>query len=167
MPLRHAPPFYGNSLLRFQTNKWHIETSIMYNSEVNNKNLAPSEKGKLEIYALDKNGMPYSPAWYTLNLKSSYQMNKHFVLTAGWENITNRRYRPYSSGIVAAGSNLIFSLRIVFWIQAYKNELCCSVNCSELPGYIFEYFNMFWKLQLGFAFPEAGMSSTFYGTLTI
>ena len=109
VPLRHAPPFYGNSLVRYSTEKWIFETSVVYNSEVSNSNLAPSEKGKTDIYARDENGLPYSPAWYTLNLRSSFQFNSQLSITAGWENVTNRRYRPYSSGIVAAGSNIIFS----------------------------------------------------------
>ena len=64
--------------------------------------------GKL---AKDKNGKPYSPSWYTLNLKLGYQLNKHLFLSAGCENLTNRLYRPYSSGIVAPGANFIFSVR--------------------------------------------------------
>ena len=82
-----------------------------YNSQIKNEDLAPSEQAKTEIYAKDENGNPFSPAWYTLNLKASYQLNSHLALTAGWENMTNQRYRPYSSGIVAAGTNFIFSVR--------------------------------------------------------
>lgn len=114
VPLRHAPPFYGNTLFRYQSNKWILETSVVYNSEVSHNDLAPSEKGKTDMYASDVNGLPYAPAWYTLNLKSSYQLNKQLSINAGWENITNRRYRPYSSGIVAAGSNLVFSLKAMW-----------------------------------------------------
>lgn len=114
VPLRHAPPFYGNSLIRYRNDKWQAEVSVVYNSEISNRNLAPSEKGKRDIYASDKNGLPYSPGWYTLNFKTSFQLNTQITITAGWENITNQRYRPYSSGIVAAGSNLVFSLRAMF-----------------------------------------------------
>ena len=76
--------------------------------------MAPTEQDKPDIYARDDNGDPYSPAWYTVNLKLSYQVAKQWQLGMGWENITNRRYRPYSSGIVAAGSNFIFSARVNF-----------------------------------------------------
>jgi len=91
--------------------KIFIEANAQYNSEIKNEDLAPSEQAKTDIYAKDASGKPYSPGWYTLNLKSSYQLTKNLLVTAGWENITNQRYRPYSSGIVAAGSNFIFSLR--------------------------------------------------------
>jgi len=111
VPLRHAPPFFGNSNLRYQYKKFFVEFSAFYNSQINNEDLAPSEQAKTDIYAKDENGKPYSPSWYTLNLKASYQLTKNLAFNAGWENITDQRYRPYSSGIVSAGSNFIFSAR--------------------------------------------------------
>jgi hemoglobin/transferrin/lactoferrin receptor protein len=109
--LRHAPPFYGSSLVRYRFKKIFVEASAIYNSKISNKDLAPSEQAKTDIYAKDGAGLPYSPGWYTLNLKASYQLIENLQATAGWENMTNQRYRPYSSGIVAGGSNFIFSLR--------------------------------------------------------
>jgi hemoglobin/transferrin/lactoferrin receptor protein len=114
VPLRHAPPFYGSTSLKFTNFKLRLETSLFYNSEISAEDLAPTEQAKTEIYARDKNGKPFSPGWYTLNVKGSYQLNKHLLFTAGWENINNQRYRPYSSGIVAAGSNIIVSVRASF-----------------------------------------------------
>lgn len=114
VPLRQAPPFYGSASLQYARNKLKIEASASYNSTIKNEDLAPSEQGKTDIYAVDANGKPYSPAWYTLNLKASYQLMKEFSIVAGWENMTNQRYRPYSSGIVAAGSNAIITLRAAF-----------------------------------------------------
>ena len=75
---------------------------------------AEEEKGEHEIYAIDSDGNPYSPSWYTLNLKSMYKLNENFTLTAGLENITDQRYRPYSSGIVAPGKNFVLALRAKF-----------------------------------------------------
>ena len=111
VPLRHAAPFYGNTNLRYSRNKVFIEFSVMYNGEVSADELAPVEQAKTDIYAKDANGRSYSPAWYTINLRTSYQLNPKTSFTASWENMSNQRYRPYSSGIVAAGSNLIFSVR--------------------------------------------------------
>ncbi len=109
--LRHAPPFYGSTLLKYRLKKLYAEVSALYNSEISNAKLAPVEQAKTDIYAKDATGKPYAPGWYTLNIKTSYELTNNLLLTAGWENITNQRYRPYSSGIVAAGSNFIFSLR--------------------------------------------------------
>ena len=109
--LRHAPPFYGSASFRYSIKKIFVEASTVYNGQVKNKDLAPSEQAKADIYAKDANGKPYSPGWYTINLKASCQLAKSLSLSTGWENMTNRRYRPYSSGIAAGGSNLIVSLR--------------------------------------------------------
>ncbi len=111
VPLRHAPPFYGSTHLRYRINKLFVEGSSFYNSQIKNKDLAPSEQAKTDIYAKDDSGKPYTPRWYTINLKASYQLTKNLLLTTGLENITNQRYRPYSSGIVAAGSNFIMAVR--------------------------------------------------------
>ena len=114
VPLRHAPPFYGSMALQFQHNKWLIELNAQYNSEISNTNLAPSEQAKPAIYATDANGKPYCPAWYTLNLKAGYQVSEKITANIGWENMTDQRYRPYSSGIVAPGSNVLLSVRVQF-----------------------------------------------------
>ena len=111
VPLRHAPPFYGNAQLKYNHKKFQANLYASWNSEIANADLAPTEQAKTFIYAKDKNGKPYSPSWYTLNLKLGYQLNKHLFLSAGCENLTNRLYRPYSSGIVAPGANFIFSVR--------------------------------------------------------
>jgi len=111
VPLRHAPPFYGSSSVKYRYKKLMIKGSAFYNSIITNSNLAPSEKAKTDIYAVDADGKPYSPGWYTLNLNATYALNKNLLLSTGWENITNMRYRPYSSGIVAGGANFIVSLR--------------------------------------------------------
>ena len=113
VPLRHAPPFYGSAYLLYTKGRFTAELNAIYNSEVSADDLAPSEKAKTDIYASDKAGNPYSPSWYTLNSRVSCQLNR-IQVTVGWENITNQRYRPYSSGIVAAGSNMIIAIKAGF-----------------------------------------------------
>lgn len=109
-PLRHVAPAFGSTHLIFKTNKIRGDLFAEYNTEISFDNLADSERDKPYMYAVDNNGNPYSPAWYTLNLSVSYQLNKTFGLKGGIENITDMRYRPYSSGIVAPGINFFISL---------------------------------------------------------
>lgn len=111
-PLRHAAPWFGQTKLSFRKDKTGIILSMIYNGEISFEDLSPSEYEKDYLYALDANGNIYSPAWYTLNLKISYQIFDNIELYFGVENITDQRYRPYSSGITAAGRNFIGSLRI-------------------------------------------------------
>ena len=111
VPLRHAPPFYGNAQVKFNHKKLQANLYAAWNGRISNADLAPSEQAKTFIYAKDANGKPFSPSWYTLNLKLGYQLSRHLLITAGCENITNQQYRSYSSGIVAPGINFITSIR--------------------------------------------------------
>jgi hemoglobin/transferrin/lactoferrin receptor protein len=113
-PLRHVAPTFGQSELQYEQPGWKMALYARYNGEISHGELAPSERSKTHMYALDDQGQPYSPAWWTLNLKGSYHITKSLSLDAGVENILDVRYRPYSSGIVAPGRNFIAALRARF-----------------------------------------------------
>jgi hemoglobin/transferrin/lactoferrin receptor protein len=110
-PLRHSAPWFGKTEIAFRKEELGVNLYIIYNGEIINKDLSPSEFNKDYLYAKDAEGNIYSPAWYTLNLKLSYQLLDNIEVYFGVENITDQRYRPYSSGITAAGINFIGSLR--------------------------------------------------------
>jgi hemoglobin/transferrin/lactoferrin receptor protein len=113
-PLRHAAPFFTNSHLHFRMQNLYIDLSLIYNGEISNSKLAEEEKGKINIYAIDEFGKPYSPSWYNINLKLQYLVTNNISTTFGIENITDQRYRPYSSGISGPGRNFIFSLKFKY-----------------------------------------------------
>ncbi|MDP4711450.1 MAG: TonB-dependent receptor, partial [Saprospiraceae bacterium] len=109
-PTRHAAPTYGTSRLNYRHHKFDIQLYAIYQAGRSFVRLPEEEKAKDEIYAKDAAGNNYAPSWYTLNIKAMYTLNPVLTLNAGWENLTDRRYRPYSSGISGAGSNLVVSL---------------------------------------------------------
>jgi len=111
VPIRHVAPNFGNTHLVWTSNNLKLDFFANYNSSLSFYQLAPSEIEKDYIYALDENGNPYSPSWYTINFRSQYQINSSTTLTASLENITDQRYKTYSSGIAAPGRNLILSLK--------------------------------------------------------
>ncbi|MDZ7693919.1 MAG: TonB-dependent receptor [Balneolaceae bacterium] len=111
VPVRHIAPTFGSTHLVYEPGKFTIDIYADYNGEIPYRDLAPSEKGKPHLYAINQNGNPFSPSWYTINVKSSYQISEEVSLHLGVENITNQRYRPYSSGIASAGRNVIFAIR--------------------------------------------------------
>lgn len=113
-PGRHVAPTFGDIHLVWKNQKLKTDLFLNYNGEVDFNNLAVSEQSKEYIYAVDANGNPYSPAWYTLNLRSQYAISNALKTTVSIENITNQRYRSYSSGIVAPGTNLILALEYQF-----------------------------------------------------
>lgn len=111
---RHAAPFFGVSRLRYKYNDLTLEFNAMYQGERSFDDLATEEQGKDEIYAKDANGNNYTPAWYTLNLKAMYQLTDNFSVSGGVDNLTDQRYRPYSSGLSGAGRNFVISLHANF-----------------------------------------------------
>ncbi|MCL5246314.1 TonB-dependent receptor [Cellulophaga sp. 20_2_10] len=113
-PGRHVAPTFGDVHLIWKNDKLKTDLFLNFNGEVSYNNLSSSERSKDYIYAADSNGNPYSPNWQTLNLHTSYQITNKIKATLGWENITNQRYRTYSSGIVAPGTNLISSISYQF-----------------------------------------------------
>lgn len=113
-PLRHAAPWFGVSRLTFTANRFKAEFYALHNGELSFSELAPEEQEKDYLYAIDGNGNPYSPSWITLNFKALFKITDYLMASAGLENLTDRRYRPYSSGIAAPGRNLILSLRASF-----------------------------------------------------
>jgi hemoglobin/transferrin/lactoferrin receptor protein len=111
---RHAAPSFGLSTLGYKKGKVNLQFYTVYCASVSYKNLNEEERQKPAIYAKDLNGKPYSPSWYTLNMKGTFQLKKFATLNVGLENITNQRYRTYSSGIVAPGFNALVGLSVLF-----------------------------------------------------
>jgi len=113
-PARHAAPTFGDFHLVWKNQNLKADLFLNYNGEITNYDLASSEQNKSYIYAQDSNGLPYSPSWYTLNLRSQYNLTNAFKISLSLENITNQLYRPYSSGIAAPGTNLILGVGFGF-----------------------------------------------------
>jgi hemoglobin/transferrin/lactoferrin receptor protein len=111
VPLRHSPPLFGTTRLVYEDNKYSVIFYADYNGEISYNNLAPSEREKTAIYASDENGNPYSPAWFTLNLKLGIRVIDNLLINVSVENILDKRYRTYSSGITAPGRNFITSVK--------------------------------------------------------
>ncbi|WP_339752044.1 TonB-dependent receptor [uncultured Winogradskyella sp.] len=110
-PIRHVAPNFGRTHLIWKKDKFLLDAFLIYNNALSFNQLAPSEISKDYLYASDKDGNPYAPSWRTLNIRTQYRYNDKLSITASLENITDQRYRPYSSGISAAGRNLILALK--------------------------------------------------------
>ena len=113
-PGRHVAPTFGDVHLQWKNQKLKTDLFLNFNGEVAFDDLALSEQSKDYIYAIDKNGNPYTPSWYTLNFRSQYAITNALKTSLSLENITNQRYRSYSSGIVAPGTNFILALAYQF-----------------------------------------------------
>lgn len=105
-PLRHVAPAFGRAGFVYKAEKTKIEAYTEFNAHKDISYFSPSERNKPHLYTEDG-----SPGWATLNLATSYQVNEQIQLNAGVENILDKHYRPYSSGISAPGRNISVALR--------------------------------------------------------
>ena len=108
LPVRHVAPVFGNVHIIWNHNKLQIDGFINYNGALRHSEISAELADTL--FALDAQGNPYVPSWYTLNLRTQFNFNKAISFVGTIENITNQRYRPFSSGISAPGTNLILAL---------------------------------------------------------
>jgi hemoglobin/transferrin/lactoferrin receptor protein len=109
MPLDHIAPTFGKSSILVKYHKLRAEFFVIYNGWKRLKNYSNSGEDNLQ-YAT-ANGMP---SWYTLNVRSSYQIHKYLLAQLSVENILDRNYRTFASGVSAPGRNLVLSLRANF-----------------------------------------------------
>jgi hemoglobin/transferrin/lactoferrin receptor protein len=109
VPLDHIPPLFGMTSLKLELTQFTSEIYARYNGWKHIKDYSPSGEDN-ESYATP-DGMPW---WYTINLRCGYQFNKYLNLQAGAENILDKHYRLFASGISAPGRNFIVTLRASF-----------------------------------------------------
>ena len=108
LPVRHVAPIFGNAHLIWKYNKLQMDGFVNYNGALCGSDISSELADSL--FALDAQGNPYAPSWYSLNLRSQYDFNKSISVVGAIENITNQRYRTFSSGISAPGTNLILAV---------------------------------------------------------
>ncbi|MCR9054366.1 MAG: TonB-dependent receptor domain-containing protein [Phaeodactylibacter xiamenensis] len=113
-PLRHAAPWFGVFRVQYEQEAFRLELNAQYHSAFAFEELPLTEQDKPYLYAADANGNPYAPAWYTLDFRALYRISETFTLSAGVENLTDQRYRPYSSGLAGSGRNVVLSGRVGF-----------------------------------------------------
>ena len=111
---RHAAPVFGTSRLTFRKNRLRADAYVNFQGARAHDRLAVEEQAKTEIYAKDANGKTYSPAWYTANVRATYTTKFGLRAQVGLENLTDVRYRPYSSGVSGAGRNVVVALHVQF-----------------------------------------------------
>ncbi len=109
-PGRHVAPTFGDFRIAWKNQKLQTDLFLNLNGEIKNQDLATSEQSKAYIYAFDQQGKPFSPFWYTLNMRTQYSFSNNWKISLNLENITDQRYRTYSSGLTAPGRNLILAL---------------------------------------------------------
>lgn len=108
-PLDHIPPVFGKVGIGYKNARFASELYTVYNGwkKIENYRLGAEDN---ELYAVAEG----SPAWFTLNLKTQTNINEHFLVNAGIENILDTRYRVFASGISGAGRNIYVGVKGMF-----------------------------------------------------
>lgn len=113
-PKPHVTPIFGSTHFIYKRRKLEVDLYALYNGKMNYEDLPLTDRIDHYSFLKDEKDLPYSPAWATLNFKTAYFVNQYLTLNIGVENIFNKLYRTYSSGISAPGRNLIVAVRSKF-----------------------------------------------------
>ncbi len=105
-PLDHVPPMFGRTAMSYQKGKVQFEVFSIYNGWKKLKDYSPSGEDNLQYATPDG-----TPSWWTMNVRSGYQFNKNVTLQLAVENILDKNYRNFASGISSAGRNFVLTLR--------------------------------------------------------
>jgi hemoglobin/transferrin/lactoferrin receptor protein len=111
LPWQYITPFYGGTTMSFQVKKLRLEVYATYCGELGHADMPIWLRYKEEAFALDGSGHPYSPAWFTLNFRGAYYLNKYLQVNLGVENIFDERYKVYGSALASPGRSVIAALR--------------------------------------------------------
>ncbi len=108
-PLDHIPPAFGKTGLEMKKGNFVFALYVLYNSKKDSSdyNLRGEDN---QLYSADV-VKGFSPAWIIYNFRSAFKISEHLNVQFSLENITDRFYRTFSSGISAAGRNAVFALR--------------------------------------------------------
>lgn len=109
VPLDHIPPITGRIGMRYAEGKWYTELYTLYNGKKKLADYNPGGEDNL-LYAT-ASGMP---SWYTVNLRMGATLVHNIMLQVAVENILDKNYRYFASGMSAPGRNLVIALRYQF-----------------------------------------------------
>ena len=109
IPLDHIPPVYGRISLKYVNQHWVSEAYSIFNGWKRLSDYNPNGEDN-QLYAT-RDG---SPSWLTYNLRTAINIRKVISLQLTIENITDRNYRYFASGISAPGRNWVMSFKANF-----------------------------------------------------
>jgi hemoglobin/transferrin/lactoferrin receptor protein len=109
VPLGHIPPVFGRVSITYDYKKFMFDSYIYYNGWKFADTFSPygeDNEGEATMFGF--------PAWWTLNMGTSYKINDYLTARFSIENILDQFYKPYASGVSAPGRNFIFTLQTNF-----------------------------------------------------
>lgn len=121
VPMDHIPPMFCKVSAAYTLYNMKFEAYVRFSASKKLEDYSPSGEDNLAqtaITGFDSAGQPSSyagtPAWYTLNFRAAYDVMKNLSVNAGVENILDRHYRQFASGISSPGRNIYGTVRLKF-----------------------------------------------------
>ena len=108
-PLDHIAPAFGRAGIQYNMNKFKSELFTNFSAWKYLSGYSSSGEDNLQYATAE--GMP---SWYTINLRTSYDLNKMFTIQVGVDNLLDLQYRTFASGINSPGRNIFGTLRVKF-----------------------------------------------------
>ncbi|WP_020570017.1 TonB-dependent receptor [Neolewinella persica] len=127
LPQDHIPPPYGQTALGWARERWNLSCRVRYQLAK-----APEDYAVGAIFGSADDGFEFdrlgtadnleltplkqditfagSLAWWTINLYAAYDLNDHWSLRLKGENLLDRHYRTFASGVSSAGIDLGFGV---------------------------------------------------------
>ena len=108
-PIAHIPPVFGRAAASYSLRGITLQSYVLFNGAK-----------PIALYSADGEDNPDealpegTPAWWTLNVESSWQLHRTAQLRIGVRNLLDQHYQVFSSGIAAPGRGLYTSLHLQF-----------------------------------------------------
>jgi hemoglobin/transferrin/lactoferrin receptor protein len=109
VPLDHIPPVTGRLGIKYDNNVWYTELYSLYNGRKRLVDYNPA--GEDNIQYSTPTG---TPSWYTVNFRAGVTFAKYVQVQAAVENILDKNYRYFASGMSAPGRNFVLAVRFIY-----------------------------------------------------
>ena len=106
-PLDHIPPTYGRASVLYRAARFQVEVFSLFNGWKRIADYNPTGEDNAQYATAD--GMP---GWATANVRGSVRLSRVFTVQLAVENLLDRNYRTFASGISAPGRTLMITLRV-------------------------------------------------------
>jgi hemoglobin/transferrin/lactoferrin receptor protein len=108
-PLDHVAPLFGRTSITGKWGNFTGEVFALYNGKKDSAdyNLRGEDN---QIYSANTT-KGFTPSWFTANIRMAYDVNTNFTIQVAAENILDKYYRVFASGLSAPGRNFVVTLR--------------------------------------------------------
>ncbi|MDF1573898.1 MAG: TonB-dependent receptor [Bacteroidales bacterium] len=106
VPLGHIPPLFGRTSLSYRKNSFFLDAYVLYQGWKYAQDFSP--------FGEDNEGEAMEdgfPSWWTANLRFGFEAGRYTDILLSAENLLDRFYKPYASGVSAPGRNFILTAR--------------------------------------------------------